>query len=107
MGKAKAVRTSRAKEGIHSLISHWQAGVQPSRRKQGSIMCNRLLGKTNAITPNIPPPFFFPQFYMLSMTSYGIEHSLWPVWVNCLSCVPSQLPMHLTAQANMRSWKVL
>ena len=30
--------------------------------------------------------------------------SFWPVWVSCLSCVPSQLPVHLAA---LRSWKVL
>ncbi|KAK4818015.1 hypothetical protein QYF61_004128 [Mycteria americana] len=48
-----------------------QAGVQPSTGKQGSI--TRLLGKTNAITPNIPPPsFFYPQLHMLSMTPYGM-----------------------------------
>ena len=34
----------------------------------------QLLGKTNAITLNVPSSFFFPQLYVLSMTSYGMEY---------------------------------
>ena len=56
----------------------------------------RFLGKTNAVTPNVPPSFFFPQLYIAEheVIRYGI--SLWSVGCipSCPVCVPSQLLVH-------------
>jgi len=43
-------------------------------RKAGLHHTEQLPRKTNAITLNVPPSFFFPQLYMLSMMSYGMEY---------------------------------
>ena len=54
-----------------------QAGVQPSPGQQGSItMCNGDLGRQTPSLQMSPPSFFFPQLYMLGMTSYGLEYRL-------------------------------
>ena len=74
IGKAKAVSTSKAKQEIDSplpmgrqVFSHLQESRAPSH-------VTVTWEETNAITPNVPPSFFFPQLYMLSMTSYGLEY---------------------------------
>ena len=73
--KAKASGTSKAKPGIHSpLPMGGQAGVQPSPGKQGSITRNGDLGRQTPSLWMSLPSSFFPQLYMLSMTSYGMEY---------------------------------
>ena len=60
--------------------SHRQAGVQPPPGKQGSLMHNSYLGRQAPSLRTSPPSFFFPQLYMLSMTSYGMEYPLGQLW---------------------------
>lgn len=53
-----------------------------------------LLWKTNAVTRNVPP-YPFPHLLLPSMVSYGrYRISLWPVWVTCPGCGPSQSLTH-------------
>ena len=86
------MHTSKAKqimEFIHWFP--WAGRCSAIPGKQGSIKCNCYLGRQ---TPSIwmsPPSWFFPQLYMLSMTSYGVEY---PFGVSCPGCAPSQLLVH-------------
>ena len=91
IGKAKATQASKAKQGIHSLTSHQQAGVQPSPGEQGSTTCVMVTweDKRHQLWMSLPS-FFFPQLYAEhDVIWYGI--SLWSVGVSCPSSVPSQL----------------
>jgi len=43
----------------------------------------------------IPAPWPTPPSLYISVTSYGTEYTLWPVWVSCPGYAPSQLLVHL------------
>lgn len=67
---------------INSLLPmSWLGVLSPGRE---------LLGKTNAVTPNISPHSFPPQLY----TPIMMPHGVLVVGVSCPRCAPSQLPMH-------------
>ena len=70
--KSRAHKQSKTRNSF--TTSHRQAGVQPSPGKQGSITPNAYLGRQMPSLRTSPPSFFFPQLYMLSMTSYGMEY---------------------------------
>ena len=56
--------------------SPWAGGCSAIPRTAGLHHAQRGLGKTNAIAPNVPPSFSFPQLYMGSTTSYGLGSPL-------------------------------
>ena len=60
------------KEFIHSFP--WAGRCSASPGKQGSITRNGDLGRETPSLPMSPPSFFFPQLYILSMTSYGMRY---------------------------------
>ena len=67
----------------------------PSSAKQGSIHAQWLLGKTNAITSDVPPPSSFsPQSLLLEHDAIRHGTSPWSAGVSCPGCVPSQLLVH-------------
>lgn len=55
-------------------------------------MCHMGLGKTNAITLNVPISFSYPQLYVLSMASCCMED---PFYQSRVSCPTSQLFLYL------------
>lgn len=59
-----------------SFTSHGQAGDQPFRVKQGSIMPYGDLGRHTLSLWISPSSFSLPQLYMLSMIPYGMEYPL-------------------------------
>jgi len=73
---------------------HEQAGVQLPPGKQGSMMHN-LLGKTNVLTPNVPPFFLcLPGLYTEhDATRHGT--SLWSAGADSPGRVPFQPLVHL------------
>ena len=99
------VQVKQSKELIHYFPL---AGKCSAFSRNGGLHhMSLLLGKTNAITLNVPP--FLPLSPQLYADHDSICHgtSLWPVWVSCPRCAPSQLLVHLAGQVSMRSWKFL
>ena len=86
------MQAKQSKEFIHSFP--WQAGVQPSPGKQGSITRNGYLGRENAITPNVPPFLLLPPAVCAEHDAAWCGISLWSAGVSCPSRVPSQLLVH-------------
>lgn len=98
-GKAKAVPTSKAKQGINSLLP-WADRCSAIPGEQAPIKCNGDLGrqKTVQILPLSP---FTPTVYTVhDVTWSGI--SLWSVRVTCPTCVPSKRPVH--PQSSLMWW---
>ena len=109
IGKAKATHTSKAKQGIHSLLP---VGRQVFSHLQESRAPSLLMAtwETNAITPNILP------FLLLHSALYAEHDVLWSgislgsVGDSCPSCVPSQLlvpPQPLAGGAGWEAEKAL
>ena len=103
IGKAKAAHTSKANQGIHSLLpigrqvfSHLQESKATSR-----VMVTWEDKRHHSECPL--PSSFFPQLCMLSVTSYGMEYPFGQL--GHLS-QPCHLPA-FRASGSMRSQKVL
>ena len=79
-------------------------------RKAGLHHTEQLPRKTNAITLNVPPSFFFPQLYMLSMMSYGMGCPFGQLgWLSGLcplpsSCVPPASSLAGRCEEQKRPW---
>ena len=88
---SKAKLHTQAKQNKKLLLSFGRKMFRAISRKAGFHQAQWLLGKTNAITPDAPPSFTFPQLYMLSTTSYGIGHPFGQL----MSAVPAAPPHSL------------
>ena len=101
IGKAKGMHASKAKQGIHSLPPSGQAGAQLSPGQQGSITRNGYLGRQ---MPSLRTslPSFFPQLYMLSMMSYGMEYPFGQLG----SAVPAVSPPNLLCTSSLFTGRV-
>ena len=92
-GKAKAMCTSKAKQGIHSLLPMGRlvfSHLRESRAPSHMTVTWEDKGHRSEL-----PPSFFTQLYMLSMMAYGMEYLfgrqlswLWPLPAFCtrLAC---------------------
>ena len=94
IGKAKAVRTSKAKQGIHLLLP---TGRQVLSHLQGSRAPSHVTVTWEdkhqySECPPLPPPS--PSF--IHWVWYHMAQNIPLVgWITCPSCVPSQFPMCL------------
>ena len=101
LGKAKAMYANKANQGVQSLLPICRqefSHLQESRAQH----VERFLGKTNAITPNVPPPSCLPQFLLLSMTPHGMGDPFGQLGAAVLA-VP--LPASCAAPASSLVWQ--
>jgi len=93
IGKVKPAHVSKGnKEFIHHFP--WAGRCSDISRKAGLHHMWWLLGKTNTITPKVPPFLLLPPtlYAQHDVIWHGI--SLWSIGVSSSSCVPSQLLVH-------------
>jgi len=84
--------TSKAKQGISSLLAIGRQTFRHFPGKEGLSMCNVFFGRQTPLPQTLPLFFFFPPAFDAEheVIWYGI--SLWSDGVTCPGCVHSQFP---------------